>query len=59
MFLQKSLFRARNMALIRNCNIIGSTQQRDYFSVFEKIKDRFNIPMRHIKSFVEPDGQNY
>ena len=31
-------------------------QQRPYFSVFEKIKDRFRTPMRHIQSFVEPDG---
>ena len=33
--------------------------RRPYFSVFEKVKDRFNTPMRHIKSFMEPDGVNY
>lgn len=33
--------------------------QRPYFSVFEKLKDRFNTPLRHIRSFVEPDGGNY
>lgn len=31
-------------------------QQRPYFSVFEKIKDRFRTPMKHIAGFVEPDG---
>jgi hypothetical protein len=33
--------------------------QRPYFSVFEKAKERFNTPIRHIKSFMEPDGNNY
>lgn len=32
---------------------------RPYFSVFDKMKDRFNTPLRHIKSFIEPDGYNY
>jgi hypothetical protein len=27
--------------------------------VFDKIRDRFNIPMRHLQSFTEPDGYNY
>jgi len=31
-------------------------QTRPYFSVFEKIKDRFATPIKHIKGFVEPDG---
>ena len=35
------------------------SSRRPYFSVFEKVKDRFNTPMRHIKSFMEPDGVNY
>ena len=34
-------------------------QSRPYFSVFEKIKDRFRAPMRHIQSFTEPDGYAY
>ena len=34
-------------------------QKRPYFSVFEKVVDRFKTPMKHIKSFMEPDGQNY
>ena len=29
---------------------------RPYFSVFEKIKDRFRTPIKHIQGFVEPDG---
>ncbi len=31
-------------------------QQRPYFSVFEKIKDRFRAPIKHVQGFVEPDG---
>ena len=31
-------------------------QTRPYFSVFEKIKDRFRTPMRHIQGLVEPEG---
>ena len=31
-------------------------QTRPYFSVFEKIKDRFRTPLKHIQGFVEPDG---
>lgn len=27
--------------------------------MFDKIRDRFNIPMRHLQSFTEPDGYNY
>ena len=30
-----------------------------YFSVFEKVRDKLNTPLRHIKSFTEPDGYNY
>jgi len=38
---------------------MAAASARPYFSVFEKFKDRFNTPLRHIKSFVEPDGANY
>jgi hypothetical protein len=34
-------------------------QQRGYFSIVDKVKDRFWKPWRHVQSFVEPDGQNY
>lgn len=33
-----------------------SFQTRPYFSVFEKIKDRFRTPIKHIESFMEPGG---
>jgi len=33
--------------------------KRSYFSAFEKVADRFSTPMKHIRSFMEPDGQNY
>ena len=35
------------------------TPDRGYFSFMEKIRDKINKPLRHIKSFVEPDGMNY
>jgi hypothetical protein len=41
----------QNQALIQ-----AATQKRDYFSVFEKVRDRVQQPLRHIQSFVEPDG---
>ena len=33
--------------------------QRPFFSVFEKAKDRFGTPLKHIQSFMEPNGNNY
>ena len=33
--------------------------QRPYFTFMEKVRDKLNKPLRHIKSFVEPDGINY
>ena len=35
---------------------LASAQTRPYFSVFEKVKERFSTPMKHIQSFVQPDG---
>ena len=29
---------------------------RPYFSIFEKIKDRFRTPIKHIQGFTAPDG---
>ena len=31
-------------------------QARPYFSIFEKIKDRFRTPIKHIQGFAAPDG---
>ena len=36
-----------------------STQGRPYFSLMDKIRDKINTPMKHIRSFVEADGQRY
>jgi len=36
-----------------------STQGRPYFSLMDKLRDKINTPMKHIRSFVEPDGQRY
>ena len=33
--------------------------QRQYFTFMEKVRDTINKPLRHIKSFMEPDGINY
>ena len=57
MFLQKRLFDHANKAMrtpltgmLRTAAVTAqpSIQTREYFSVFEKIKDRFRTPMRHI-----------
>ena len=28
-------------------------------SLMDRVKEKFNTPLRHIRSFIEPDGQNY
>lgn len=59
MFLQRNLLsRATQSALIANRALV-STPDRGYFSVFDKLRDRFNTPLRHIRSFTDPDGYNY
>ena len=37
----------------------SSFSVRPYFSVLERMKDRFRVPMRHLESFAEAGGQNY
>ena len=32
---------------------------RGYFSLMDKVKDRLSVPLKHMKSFAEPDGHNY
>ena len=66
MFLQKglktlqtrqSVMRAPLMSAVRATSLAQPQMPvRPYFSVFEKIKDRFRTPMKHIQGFVEPDG---
>ena len=64
MFLQRARqqLASRPQALLKpttNLTALRATAavaQRPYFSVFEKIKDRFRTPMKHIESFVAPDG---
>jgi hypothetical protein len=36
-----------------------AAQSRGYFSLMDRVRDRLQQPLRHIKSFVEPDGQSY
>lgn len=69
MFLQKNLMtKLQSSAAMRKplgtamrASVAGQTQvqTRPYFSVFEKIKDRFRTPMKHIQGFAEPDGYAY
>lgn len=37
----------------------SSSVRRPYFSVLERVKERFRLPMRHLESFAEVNGQNY
>ena len=39
--------------------IVSSGSSRPFISVFDKITDRFSAPMKHMKSFMDPDGHNY
>ena len=57
MFLQKRLLEQANKAMrtpltgmLRTTTVTAQPnfQTRPYFSVFEKIKDRFRTPMKHI-----------
>lgn len=32
---------------------------RPYFSMFDRVRDAMQTPLRHIRSFVEPDGNRY
>jgi hypothetical protein len=57
MFVQRNLIKATKAS----SGLVSATRPaaQGYFSVFEKMKDRFNTPLRHLKSFTEPDGYNY
>lgn len=32
--------------------------QRGYFSLLDRVRDKIHQPLRHVRAFVEPDGQN-
>jgi hypothetical protein len=57
MFVQKNFMKHSQQA--KRLVQMSSPAAQGYFSVFEKMRDRFNTPLRHIKSFTEPDGYNY
>jgi len=38
---------------------IMAMQNRGYFSLMDRVRDKLHTPLKHIKSFVEPDGINY
>ena len=58
MFITRNANKLRTFASMQRPTI-AAAQQRDYFSVFEKLQDRFASPLKHIKSFTEPDGYNH
>jgi hypothetical protein len=37
----------------------AALSQRGYFGLVDRIKQKMQVPMKHINSFIEPDGQNY
>jgi hypothetical protein len=43
----------------KNAAICSTVGTRGYFSVMDRIKQKLHTPMKHINSFMEPDGQNY
>mmetsp|Transcript_24164 Transcript_24164/g.17011 ORF Transcript_24164/g.17011 Transcript_24164/m.17011 type:complete len:438 (-) Transcript_24164:761-2074(-) len=45
----------------QHINLLAATQvqNRHYFSMMDKIRDKFQQPFRHLQAFTEPDGQNY
>ena len=57
-------YRAANNAaklLLKSRSPLGmlSMGQRGYFSLMDRVKEQFQVPLRHLKSFTEPEGQNY
>jgi len=38
---------------------MAQVQHRNYFSVKDKVQARLSQPLKHFKSFFEPDGMNY
>ena len=45
----------------QHINLLAATQvqQRHYFSLMDKIRDKIQVPYRHMQAMTEPDGQNY
>jgi hypothetical protein len=54
--LAKHLLKA-NPAL--KAGLLRQTATRPYFSLMDRVKDKIQQPYKHVKSFFEPDGQNY
>ncbi len=42
----------------QHINMLAATQvqQRHYFSLMDKIRDKVQQPLRHLRSFADPDG---
>ena len=71
MFAQKNVVRAvQKQGALRSAAVTSSASQtpnsfnntvamRPYFSVLERVKERFSIPMKHLQSLGEVNGSNY
>ena len=57
--LGKSLRNFNHLRTLKTLQKTTLPAARGYFSVIDKIKDRTNHALRHVRSFVEPDGMNY
>jgi hypothetical protein len=38
---------------------LATQSSRGYFSFMDRVKAKINVPMKHLKSAFEQDGQNY
>jgi hypothetical protein len=56
--LSKSLRSACKRPMNRNI-IAPVASSRSYFSMYDRLAETVRQPWRHVKAFIEPDGQNY
>ena len=52
-------FRHVRAPISTGAKTLAATSNRPYFSMMDRIRSTVTHPWRHIKSFIEPDGQNY
>ena len=48
--------RVMQQGLIVNAMPVLPVSQRGYFSLMDRVRDKVQQPLRHVKSFMEPDG---
>jgi hypothetical protein len=58
--LSRSLKRVAMTTMKHNAlGVTSASRQYNGLTIMDRLKEKFNSPLRHIKSFMEPDGQNY